>query len=82
MQIDDIGEVNRVLAADHVAGDEARRTQDHSDTVEVRLVDEGVDTVLQPEEGVFSNGLFVLLGFEISSRKQSHQVLQFAAPEL
>jgi len=48
----------------------------------VRLVDEVQHPLLQPGEGGLGYALLKLLGLEIASREQRHEILQLAALEL
>ena len=53
-QVDDVGEVQGTLGADHIGGDKTSRLDDHHEALEVRFVDEIEHALVQFGERRFS----------------------------
>src|SRR5690606_37606578 len=68
-QVQDVSEIDRIPASDQITRHEACRAQDHGNSFEMRLIDEGVDTASEIPERLLSDRFLKLFRFEVPTGK-------------
>ena len=65
-QVKNVGEIDCVLAADHVRCQKPGGPQNHRQAAKMSLIHERLDTTLQLAEGLLDNSILVLPGLKIA----------------